>query len=157
MGEDVDVKFVGHGHADDLPPDEGGLGLLRPGELVHGQVDLQPQVPDGGDDALVGEGEGVKGAREEGGGLVPPLEAEGPALDAVLHSEAVDVGQGGGGVEEGQLAPWLLTDEEEELFGRQGKEAGLVGIAQKRGGEEPLAQHPQGLLPHGLHAGGQAL
>ncbi len=105
----------------------------------------------------MGEGEGVEGAGEEGGGLVPPLEAEGPALNAVPHGEAVNVGQGGGGVEEGQLAPRLLADEEEELFRNQGEKAGLVLIAQEGGGEQPLAQNPQGLLPHRLHAGGQAL
>ncbi len=66
VGEEVHVELVRHGHADDLPPHQGGLGLLGPGELVDGQVHLQPQVPDLLDDALVAQGEGVEGAGEEG-------------------------------------------------------------------------------------------
>ena len=157
MGEEVDVKLVGNRHTDDLPPDQRGLGLFGPGELVHRQIDLHAQVPDGGDDALVGEGEGVESAGEEGGGLIPPLKVEGAALNAVRHGEAVDVGEGGGGVEKGQLPSGLLADEEEELFGNQGEQADFVVIGQHLGGKQPLPQNPQGLLPHGLHAGGQAL
>ena len=43
-----------------------GLGLLGPGKLVHRQIDLKAQVTDGVGNALVGQGEGVEGAGEEG-------------------------------------------------------------------------------------------
>ena len=62
VGEEVHVELVRHGHADDLPPHQGGLGLFGPGELVDGEIHLHPQVPDLLDDALVAQGEGVEGA-----------------------------------------------------------------------------------------------
>ena len=39
----------GDGQVDDLPADQVGLGLFGPGELVHRQIDLKAQVPDGVD------------------------------------------------------------------------------------------------------------
>src|SRR5699024_12575262 len=68
--------------------------LLGPGELVHRQIDLEAQVPDGVDDALVGQGEGVEGAGEEGD-LLGPQEGEGAVVQPPQGGEPVDVGQGG--------------------------------------------------------------
>ena len=148
VGEEIHVELVRHGHADNLPPDERGLGLLGPGELVHRQIHLEPQVPDGLDDALMAEGEGIEGAGEEGG-LLRGLKLEGSALDLVEDDEAVDMGQRRGGVEEGQLLLRLFADEEQQLFADQGEEGGLLLIAQGLGGEQ-AAQDVEGLLPHRL-------
>ena len=156
MGEEVHVELIRHGHADDLPTHQGGLGLLGPGELVHCQIDLHPQVPDGLDDALVAEGEGVEGAGEEGraGGSA---EGECPALDLIGDDEAVDVGEGRGGVEKAQLLLRLLAQQEEDLLGHQGEEGGLVRPGEDLGAENPFSQDLQGLLPDALAVGGQAL
>ena len=156
MGEQVHIKLIGHGHADDLPPHQRGLGLFGPGELVDGQKDLEAQVPDLLDDALVAQGEGVKGAGEEGG-FFRHVELEGAAFNAVGDDEAVDVTQGGGGIEEGQLLLRLLVDQEQDFLGHQGKQGGLVLIGQHLRGKQTLAQNPQGLLPHGLAIRGKTL
>ena len=156
MGEEVHVKLVGHGHTDDLAAQQGGLGLLGPGEFVNGQVHLKAQVPDLLDDALVGEGEGIEGAGEEGH-LPVVVKGEGVAFDAVADDKAVDVGQGRRGIEEGQLLLLLLVDEEEDLLSHQEEEALLVLVGKGLGGEKALPQDPQGLLAHRLLAGGKAL
>ena len=58
------------------------------------------------------------------------FEAEGAALNAVADNETVDVGQGSGGVEEGQFLFRLLAHEEENLLGDQGKEVGFGAVIQ---------------------------
>lgn len=63
--EQMDVKFIGHGHIDDLPAHQMGLGLFRPGKFVNGQEHRIAQLPDPPGDLLVGQSERVKGAREE--------------------------------------------------------------------------------------------
>ena len=156
MGEKVHVELVRHGHADDLAAHQGGLGLFRPGEFIHGQIDLHPQIPDLLYDALVAQGEGIEGTGEERH-LVGRFKLEGAGLDTVGDDETVDVGEGGGGIEEGQFPLRLLADEEEDLFGGEGKEIRLILEGEDGGGEQPLTQDPQGLLPHGLPEGGKAL
>ncbi|CAN4002819.1 DUF4406 domain-containing protein, partial [Dysosmobacter welbionis] len=91
VGEEVHVELVRHGHADDLPPHQGGLRLLGPGELVDGQIHLHPQIPDLLDDALVAQGEGVEGAGKEGGPC-RHVEGEVSAFNLIGDDEAVDVG-----------------------------------------------------------------
>ena len=77
VGKQVDVEVPGDGQVDDLPADHVGLGLFGPGELVHRQIHLEAHLPNGVGDALVGQGEGVKGAGEKGD--LPGLgEGEGP-------------------------------------------------------------------------------
>ena len=76
----------------------------------------------------MGEGEGVKGAGEERRLLGHP-ELERPTLNAVLDDEAVDVGEGRGGIEEGQLFLWLFVDEKENFFCHQGEEVGFLLVA----------------------------
>ena len=102
------------------------------------------------------EGEGVEGAGEEGRLFRHP-ELEGPALDAVLDDEAVDVGESRSGVEEGQLLLRLFVDEEENFLCHQGEEVGFFLIAQHTGAKQPLADDMERFLPHGLVAGGQTL
>ena len=156
VGEEVDVKLVGHGHADDLAAHQGRLGLLGPGEFIHRQIHLVSKVADLLHDALVRQGEGVEGAGEEGH-LFMLGEGEGAAFDAVADDEAVNMAQGRGGIEEGQLLLALLMDEEEDLLGHEGEERFLILIGQGLGGEKVLAQDAQGFLADGLVAGGQAL
>ena len=107
--------------------DQVGLGLLGPGELVHRQIDLKPQIPDGVDDPLMGQGKGVKCSGEEGH---PPGagESEGAVVHPPQSDEAVDVGQGGRPVEEGEpiVLHRGLVDQEEELAVAQGKQPGLL-------------------------------
>ena len=71
--------------------------------------------------------------------------------------EAVDVAQGGGGVEEGQLLFGLFVDEEKHLLGQQGEKLRLILVVQGAGGEQSFAQDAEGLLPHGVPIGGKAL
>lgn len=156
VGEEVHVKLIRYGHGDDLPPHQGGLGLFGPRELVHSQVHFKPQIPDLLDDALVAQGEGVEGPREN----ATPLrcgKTEGAAFDMMGDDEAVDVAQGGGGVEEGQLLFGLFVDEEKHLLGQQGEKLRLILVVQGAGGEQPFAQDAEGLLPHGVPIGGKAL
>ena len=147
-----------HRQADDLPADQVGLGLLGPGELIHRQIDLEAQVPDGVDDPLVGQGEGVEGAGEEGH---PPGAGEGEG--AVVHppqgNEAVDVGQGGRPVEEGEpiVLHRGLVDQEEELAVAQGKQPVLLLHGEHGALIQQLARHQQGLLPHRGPVVGQPL
>ncbi len=65
VGKQVDIKLIGHGHIDDLPAHQMGLGLFRPGKLVDGQEHRIAQLPDPSCDLLVGQGERVKGARKK--------------------------------------------------------------------------------------------
>ena len=65
VGEQMDIKLIGHGHIDDLPAHQMGLGLFRPGKFVNGQEYRIAQLPDPPGDLLVGQSERVKGAREE--------------------------------------------------------------------------------------------
>ena len=44
--EEINVKYIRHRHAHDLPPNQRGLSLFGPGELVDGEVDLKAQVSD---------------------------------------------------------------------------------------------------------------
>ena len=157
VGEQVDVEVPRHGQVDDLPPDEMGLGLFGPGELVHRQIDLKAQVPDGLDDALVGQGEGVEGAGEEGD-LSGRLEGEWAMVQPVQGDEPVDVGQGGGPIEEGQAAlVRRLQNEKQQLAVAQGEQAALLPQGQLPGLEQQLADDQQGLLPHRLPVVSQAL
>ena len=52
------MERVGHRHADNLPPDQMGLGFFRPRELVYREIDLEAQIADRPHNPLVGEGEG---------------------------------------------------------------------------------------------------
>ena len=90
VGEEIHIELVGHGHADDLPPDQGGLGLLGPGELIDRQVHLKPQIPDFLDDTFVAQREGVESAWEESG-FLRHMELEGATFNTVGNNEAVDV------------------------------------------------------------------
>src|SRR5699024_1900014 len=80
-----------------------------------------------------------------------------PALDLIGDDEAVDVGEGCGGVEKAQLLLRLLAQQEEDLLGHQGEEGGLVRPGEDLGTEDPLSQDLQGLLPDALAVGGQTL
>ena len=93
VGKQVDMEVPRHRQADDLPADQVGLGLLGPGELVHRQIDLKPQIPDGVDDPLMGQGKGVKCSGEEGH---PPGagESEGAVVHPPQSDEAVGCGPG---------------------------------------------------------------
>ena len=103
-----------------------GLGLLGPGEFVHRQIDLEPQVPNSVNNALVGQGEGVEGAGEEGDPL-GLLEGEGAAVQPADGDKTVDVGQGGGPVEQGQPVPaGGLLRQVEQLPVAQSEQPGLL-------------------------------
>ena len=69
VGEQVHMEVPGDGQVDNLPADQVGLGLLGPGELVHRQIDLKAQVPDGVDNALWDrvKGSKVRGKRRSSG------------------------------------------------------------------------------------------
>ena len=51
--EQLDMQLVGNRHADNLPPDQVGLGLFGPGKLVYREVDLEPEVADRPHDPLM--------------------------------------------------------------------------------------------------------
>ena len=105
----------------------------------------------------MGQGEGVKGAREKGD-LRGAGELKRPLVQPPQGDESVDMGQGGGPVEEGQAAvPRGLLCQEKELTVAQGKEPGLLLHVQDGGLKEELASHQQGLLPHCLPIVGQPL
>ena len=158
VGKQVDMEVPRHRQADDLPADQVGLGLLGPGELVHRQIDLKAQIPDGVDDPLMGQREGVEGAGEEGH---PPGTGEGEG--AVVHppqgDEPVDVGQGGGPVKKGEpvVLHRGLVDQEEELAVAQGKQPGFLLHGEDGTLIQQLARHQQRLLPHRGAVVGQSL
>ena len=99
---------------------------------------LEIQITNGLHNALVGQGEGVEGAGEEGYPLLR-FEAEISADDAVMYDETVDVGQGGRRVEEGQFFHTLLVDQEQNLFCQQHEQLRFLLVPQHLGGEDPLA------------------
>ena len=156
VGEDIHIVLVGHGHAHQLTADETGLCLLGPGEFVDGQIHLEAQVTDGLHDALVGQGEGVEGAGEEGC-LLRHGEPEGAVLDVVEYDEAVQMAQSGGGVEEGELLLPAAAQQAHDLLGAEGEQGGLVLIAEDGRGEQTLAQNPQGTLLYRTAGCGQTL
>ena len=139
--EEINVKYIRHRHAHDLPPNQRGLSLFGPGELVDGEVDLKAQVSDGTHDPLMGEGEGIEGAGEEGH-LAAVFKLEGTALNAVADNETVDVAEGCGGVEEGQLVRLLLVNKEEEFLGRQGENTSFIVQGEDGGGKDFFTHHP---------------
>ena len=149
LREKVDVELVGHGHGRDAAADAGGLCALGPGEFVDGQQHLEARIPDGADDALVGQGEGIESAGEE---RHRPGRAEVKALpeQLLLCHEAVELAQHGGPVVERQPVVRLLVVGGQQLALRQHKGAALLMIAQLRRSEDPAAQHIQSLLPHGV-------
>ena len=156
LGKDVDMELVGHGHGRDAAADAVGLGPLGPGKFVDGQQHLEPPVPDGPDDALVGQGEGVEGAGEEGDGP-RLLQGEAPVEQALLRHEAVYPAQHGGPVIEGQGVLGLLIAGFQELAPGQQEGPALFVLTQAAGAEHPAAQHEHGLLPGAAVAAGQAL
>ena len=148
LREDADVEHVGHGHGGDAPAQAVGLGLFGPGELVNGQQDLEALVADGPDDALVGQGEGVEGAGEEGHGA-GRTEVKALVEQALLGDEAVELAQHGGPVVERQALAGEFVLGGEQLALGEHKGAALFVAAQLSGAEDPAAQHEQGLLPGG--------
>ena len=62
VGEEMDVEVTGYRQIDDLAADQMRLGLLGPGELIHGQIDIKAHIPDGMDNTLVRQGKGIKRA-----------------------------------------------------------------------------------------------
>ena len=147
LREDVDVELIRHGDGGDAPADAVGLGLFGPGELVDGQHHLIAHVPDGLDDALVGQGEGVEGPGEKGHPLAL-LEPEAAVEQLLPGDELVDPPQHGAAVVEGQLVPRLLGDEGQQLFQGQQEGPALLVAAQELGAEHGPAQHEHGLLAH---------
>ena len=148
LREDAHMEHVRHGHGGDAPPQAVGLGLFRPGELVDGQQHLIAQIADGLDDALVGQGEGVEGAGEEGhrAGFA---EVESPVEQPLLGEEAVQLAQHGGTVVEGQsLAGELVLRRQQLALGKH-EGAALFVASQLAGAEHPPSQHVQRLLPGG--------
>lgn len=61
----MDVKFIGHGHIDDLPAHQWGWVFLDQENSSMAQEHRIAQLPDPPGDLLVGQSERVKGAREE--------------------------------------------------------------------------------------------
>ena len=79
-------------------------------------------------------------------------------VQPVQGDEPVDVGQGGGPIEEGQAAlVRRLQNEKQQLAVAQGKQAALLPQGQLPGLEQQLADDQQGLLPHRLPVVSQAL
>ena len=105
--EEVNMELVGHRHADNLPPDQMGLGFFRPREFVYREINLEAQIADRPHNPLVGEGEGVEGPGKEGD-LVPVLKAERTVIDPLQRDEPVDMREGRRPVEEGELAAAVL-------------------------------------------------
>ena len=68
LREDLHMELVRHRHGGNAPPDAVGLGALGPRELIDGQQHLEAPIPDGADDGLVGQGEGIEGTGEKGDG-----------------------------------------------------------------------------------------
>ena len=129
LREDMDMELVRCGDGGDAAADAVGLGLLRPGELVNSQHDLIAQIPDGLDNALMGEGEGVEGAGEEGHGP-GRVEVETAVENLLLGEETVDPPQHSRPVVEGQLRALVLPDEGQQLFQRQQEGPPLLMAAQ---------------------------
>ena len=100
------------------------------------------------------KGSKVPGEKGDFGGRI---EGEVSAFDLMGDNEAVDVGQGGGGVEKAQLLLRLLLEQEEDLLGRQGEDGGLALIGENIGAEDPLSQDLERLLTDALPVGGQPL
>ena len=68
LREDLHMELVRHRHGGNAPPDAVGLGALGPREFIDGQQYLEAPIPDGSDNGLVGQGEGIEGTGEKGDG-----------------------------------------------------------------------------------------
>ena len=155
LREDVNVELVRHGHGYDAAADAVGLGALGPGKFVDGQQHLEAQVADGPDDALVGQGEGVKRAGEEGHG--PRWAEVEPAVEQpLLGEEAVQLAQHERPVVERQLPVGGLVVGGQQLPLRQQKGAALLVAAQLVRAEHVAAQHEHSLLAGGVVDAAQA-
>ena len=97
--EKVNPEISCHRHVDDLPADQVRLGFFGPGKLINGQIYLKTQFPDRADDPFMGQGEGVKGSREERY-FFRMFKGECAAVDAVACQETLNVSQSGGTVKE---------------------------------------------------------
>ena len=144
--EEVDMELVGHRHADNLPPDQMGLGFFRPGELIDREVNLEAQIPDCPHNPLMGEGEGVEGPGEEGD-LIPVLKAERAVIDPLQRDEPVDMRESRRPVEEGELPAAVLFREKEELFAAQGENTGFLLVGKPFRAEDHFADDRKRLLP----------
>ena len=106
----------------------------------------------------MGQGEGVKGAGEEGH-LLGYREGEGAVVQPPQGDEAVNVSQGGGAVEEGHVVVLhrSLLDEEEELAVAQGEQVSLLVHGEDIALKQQLAGDQQSLLAHRRTVVGQSL
>ena len=156
VGEQMHMEFVRHRHGGDPAADQAGLGLFRPGELVHRQKHLVPHVPDGAGQRLVGQGKGVEGAGEEGHPL-PLAEGEGAVVCLVPDDELVHAVQRRRAVQVVQPAALILVQQKQQLVGAQGEQPRPPLIGEPGRGEQRVAQHVQRLLLYRLAVGGHAL
>ena len=145
LREDLHMELVRHRHGGNAPPDAVGLGALGPRELIDGQQYLEAPIPDGSDNGLVGQGEGIEGTGEKGDG---PWRFKGKAAPQPLgRQKAVQPPQHGCPIVEGQCIPVLLTAGGQQLPCRQGEGPALLAVAELCRTEYPLSQHQHGLLP----------
>ena len=114
-GEEIEVFFSGDTHTDDLAADFIGQGLLRPGELIHGNIDFITHIPSQQGNGLMREGKGVKGAGEKG------VFADVPNFQLALGHfivphKPIDVIKGRCIGNEGQGVGFLLSGQDDDFF-----------------------------------------
>ena len=156
IGEQMYMKLVRHRHGHDPAADQTGLGLFRPGKFIHRQIHLVAHIADGVGQRLVGQGEGVEGAGEEGH-LLPAVELEGAVVGLVPDDKLIDAVQCRRAVEVVEAAALVFVDQKQQLVGAQGKQPRLPLIGETGRGEQRVAYDVHGLLLYRLPIGGHAL
>ena len=137
--EQVHMELIRHRHVDDLTADIMRLRLLGPGEFIHRQVDLEAHVADHPRNSLVGQREGIEGAREERH-AGPHGQVKGSFQKAVLGDEPVQVRKAGRTVEMSQLIPAVFRQLEQDLPAGQCKDRLFLLPLQDPAAEHALAK-----------------
>ena len=150
------MELVRHRHGHDPAADQTGLGLFRPGKFIHRQIHLVAHIPDGVGQRLVGQGEGVEGAGEEGH-LLPAVELEGAVVGLISDDKLIDAVQCRRAVEVVEAAALIFVDQKQQLVGAQGKQPRLPLIGETGRGEQRVAYDVHGLLLYRLPIGGHTL
>ena len=153
--EEEDALQIRHAHGGDLPPHQLRHGLLGPGELVDGEIDLEALPAQLRDDPLVAGGEGIEGPREEGHGPRFGI-GEGQLVHPAADQETVQMVEDRRLRKAGVLAMALLGEQAEELLSRPDAEVLPPPVGEAGRGQHPLAEHGKGGLVDGVVVVGDA-
>ena len=143
--ENVCTDQIRARHVHDLPAVLTRLGVLGPGELVQGQIDLISGVADRGHDTLMPEGERIECTREERC-LPCILNRQFPAEELIIRNESVNVVERRRVAEEPQQVALPVLDQREHFLAQDHENLCLLLQSQEIGAEHSPPQNLKCLL-----------